>query len=124
MTAKTWKSKIKKAARAAGTYRPFFDSAIETLAGILEYRDDVVERYRESGEGPVVQFTNKNGSTNTVKNPLLVMINELNASALTFWRELGLTPAGLKKINEASLKEEKKKNGLLDLLGDGNGERV
>ena len=39
MTKQRWKNKIKKAAQAAGTYQPYFDTVIETLAGILETRD-------------------------------------------------------------------------------------
>lgn len=121
MKQRAWKSKIKKACIEAGTYRPYFDTTIETLAGILEYRDQAAEAYKEDGDGPVITFTNKNGSKNKVKNPLLVIVNDMNTAALSFWRDLGLTPAGLKKINEANMKEKKKKNGLLDLLGGNNG---
>lgn len=48
------------------------------------------------------------------KNPLLVMWDDLNKSALAYWRDLGLTPAGLKKIDEMSLKS--KKNPLVEAL--------
>lgn len=41
------------------------------------------------------------------QNPLLRLINDLNRDALTYWRDLGLTPAGLKKINESALKDNK-----------------
>ena len=36
MTRKQWKSKIKKACTNAGTYHKSFETAIDTLAGILE----------------------------------------------------------------------------------------
>lgn len=34
-------------------------------------------------------------------------MNDLNRDALTYWRELGLTPKGLRAINDAALKEGK-----------------
>ena len=94
-----WKDRITAACEDAGTYRPFFDAAIETLSGILERRDDAEEKYKESGGNPVITHTNKAKETNTVKNPILVMLNDLNAQALAYWRDLGLTPAGYKKLN-------------------------
>lgn len=108
MTKKRWKTKIKKACIEAGTYQPFFDSVIDTLADILDKRDRANEKFEEEGSEPVIEYTNKAGATNTVKNPLLQTINELNANALTYWRDLGLTPAGLKKIDETALKYKPK----------------
>lgn len=50
-----------------------------------------------------------------VKNPLLVLWDDLNKSALAYWRELGLTPAGLKRIDESAMKK-KKKDSLAEAL--------
>ncbi len=61
--------------------------------------------------------TNKNGSTNMTKNPLLVSWGDMNTSALAYWRDLGLTPAGLKKIDESAIKT-KKTSALGDILRD------
>ena len=36
------------------------------------------------------------------------MVNELNRDALAYWRDLGLTPAGLKRIDVQSMKQRKK----------------
>ena len=94
-----WKKQIREATETAGTYQPFFDAIIETLAGILEMRDDAQEKFEQSGGNTVVKHTNKGGATNIVKNPALVAVMELNQQALAFWRDLGLTPSGLKKIN-------------------------
>ena len=104
MKQKAWQSKIKKCCVEAGTYRAFFDNAIDTLAAILEKRDDCEKEYVASGSKPVMSYINKFGAENTVKNPLLVLWDDLNKSALAYWRDLGLTPAGLKKIDEAALK--------------------
>ena len=108
MTQKQWKSRIVKACKAAGTYQKYFDTIIGTLASIMERRDSVAEAYAEDGSQPLVEFTNKNGSTNLIKNPMLTLINDLDRDALAYWRDLGLTPAGLKKINEQAVKNSKK----------------
>lgn len=108
MTKKRWKAKIKKAATAAGTYKPVFDSVIDTLAGILERRDAAQQMFEESGGAVLVKHTNKGGATNIVQNPALRMVNDLERDALTYWRDLGLTPAGLKKINDEAFKAKPK----------------
>lgn len=116
MKKRAWKTKIKRACIEAGTYMPYFDAAIDALAGILECRDDVEELYKEQEEGPVIEFTNKNGSTNMVKNPVLATWDDMNKAALTYWRDLGLTPAGLKKIREDSFRKGAEKNANEDLF--------
>ena len=67
----------------------------------------------------IIEQTNKSGFTNKVKNPAFSVWDDLNKSALIYWRDLGLTPAGLKKINEevfAKAREEKNRNSLIGLL--------
>lgn len=115
MKKKTWAKKIKEACKEAGTYRPFFENSINTLAEILEKRDEAEEFYKESGGKPIVEYTNKNGSTNMVKNPALVVWDDMNKSALNYWRDLGLTPAGLKKIDDTALMK-KESNPFAQML--------
>lgn len=107
MTKRAWKSKIKKACEEAGTYRPYFDHVIETLADILSKRDKAQEQFELSGGNAIIKHTNKNGATNLEQNPALRMINDLNRDALQYWRDLGLTPAGLKKINDKAMQKQK-----------------
>lgn len=107
MTKRAWKAKIKKACNEAGTYRPYFNHVIDTLADILSRRDKIQEQYEQSGEEAIVEHTNKSGATNLEQNPALRMINDLNRDALQYWRDLGLTPAGLKKINEKAMAKPK-----------------
>ena len=111
MKKRSWKVRIKQAAEDAGTYKPFFDSVIDTLAGILERRDAAQETFERSGSSILVKHTNKGGSTNLEKNPALCLINELNRDALAYWRDLGLTPKGWKALSDGAMvksKEEKK----------------
>lgn len=113
----TWKNRIIASCREAGTYRDFFLPVIDTLAGILEKRDEAQEMFKASGGKVVVKHTNKGGATNIEQNPLLRLINDLNRDALAYWRDLGLTPAGLKKIDEEAMKP-KKQNTLDKVLRD------
>lgn len=101
-----WKNRITKACIEAGTYKPQFEEAIKTLSEILEKRDAANQAYKEYGSFPVIKHTNKGGATNLAKNPALVLWDELNKSALAYWRDLGLTPSGYKKIMGDQPKEE------------------
>lgn len=108
MKKRSWEKRIKEACIDAGTYKEYFDSVIDTLASILEKRDDAEIVYKNTGGQPIVKYTNKGGATNAVPNPALTLWDNLNKSALTYWRDLGLTPSGLKKIDETALKNNKK----------------
>lgn len=108
MKKKTWIARIKTSCMDAGTYRPYFDNVIDTLAGILEARDEAEKTYKEDGCIPVIEYTNKSGATNKIKNPKLTVWDDLNKSALAYWRDLGLTPAGLRKIDESAMKQRKR----------------
>lgn len=100
-----WKQRIEQACREAGTYESHFEDVIETLAGILENRDRAQNQYESMNSNPVVMHTNKSGAVNMVKNPALVIINEMNAQALQFWRELGLTPKGFQAMQKSGFKK-------------------
>lgn len=107
MKKQMWSKRIKKACEEVGTYKPAFDSVIDTLAGILELRDNAQERFDASGGQTVIEYTNKGGQVNAVKNPALVVLMDCNTQALAYWRDLGLSPAGLKRINETAMKKSK-----------------
>lgn len=110
-----WKKRIEQCCEEAGTYQPCFDLVIDTVAEILERRDEAAELYSKMGGRLVIGYTNKGGARNPVKNPALAIWDELNRSALPYLRDLGLTPAGLKKISAAS--DLAAGQNLGDLLG-------
>lgn len=116
MDKKRWKTKIKAQMKAANTYQKFFDPTIETLAEILQQRDAAYEDFIDGGAEIVVESKSDRGAINLRKNPKLQIWSDLNNQALAFWRDCGLTPAGLKKINEAILKEDKKGSSLEEAL--------
>ena len=115
MTMEEWTERIKGCMVAAETYREFFDDVIATLAGILEKRDKAQLLFEKSKGDVLVKHTNKAGATNIEQNPVLRLINDLNRDALAYWRDLGLTPAGLKRIDEQAMKK-RKKNALEEAL--------
>lgn len=120
MTKAKWKKEILAQMKDLGIYRESYEGAIKSLAEILEQRDKTAAYYRKSGANPVVEYTNKNGSTNLVKNPALTLWDELNKSALAYWRELGLTPTSYKKMAGASGAPERR-SALADALASLDG---
>ena len=115
MSKATWLRKIKDATEAAGTYRPYFDATISVLADIMDKRDDALKQYDNNGGLPTIERYDSNQNLKVVRNPALTVIMDLNNQALAYWRDLGLTPAGLRKIDE-KLMAEKKPSGFADLL--------
>lgn len=113
-----WKKRIVNACEEAGTYQPYFESVIDTLADIMEKRDMAQIKFEESGGDPVVEHINRAGASNLTKNPALVMIMECNAQALAYWRDLGLTPAGLKRLGEKNLVEKNSGGSLAEALAN------
>ena len=98
----------------AGTYQIYFDDVIETLAGIMEKRDRAELQFEQTGGNAVIQHTNKSGATNLVKNPLLVVVNDLDSTALSYWRDLGLTPKGYTAMQKNGF--QKAEGSFEDLL--------
>lgn len=117
MKKEAWRSTIQKQCEAAGTYKPFFDSVIDTLAGIMETRDNAEEKFYASGGQTIVKHTNKGGATNIVKNPALVVVMDCNQCALQYWTALGLTARSYKTMF-ADMSAPEKKKSLEDVLGE------
>lgn len=112
MTKDEWKVSITEATQSINTYRKEFDPVIDTLADILAQRDAAFEEFIDSGGEAVTEFTSDRGAVNLKKNPRLAVWMDLNNQALAFWRDLGLNPAGLKKLNDVALKPEQKESAL------------
>lgn len=107
-----WIKRIRAACEEASTYKPYFDSVIDTLAQILETRDTVHQEYVEGGCKPtIIVTTDRSGKENMHKNPLISLEIDLNGQALKYWSELGLTASSFKKLNIAQ-----EDNGGLEAL--------
>lgn len=116
MNKSEWVERIKCSCKQANTYAEWCDDVIESLATILELRDAAKEQYDRLGAQPIVKYTNKGGNTNPTKNPALILWNDLNSSALAYWRELGLTPSGFKKLTGDPPAKDYKKTGIAAIL--------
>lgn len=116
MSKTKWKNLIKKQLTALGLQNDAYESTVESLAAILEQRDKTFEEFQQNGGKSVIEYTNKGGSTNMTKNPLLVLWDDLNKTALAYWRELGLTPSSYKKLTGTGAKNEESKKGLAAAL--------
>lgn len=106
MNKNEWIEVVKGACMDAKTYKPYFDTVIDTLAQILEIRDQIHNQYVEEGCQPIIfKTTDRSKAQNANKNPLLSLENEYNTLALKYFAELGLTSKSLKAIQN-SLKAE------------------
>lgn len=101
-----WKRQIVAKCKSIGTYKQEYLPVINTLADILEERDNVRAQYRAEGSHPLVDRISDRGAVNKSKNPLLTTWEDLNKDALAYWRDLGLTPAGFKKLSSENVKDK------------------
>lgn len=112
MTAAEWREKLTEQLNFDREYIPSFQTTIQILSEILEERDRVYACYVQNGAEPVTEFTSDRGAVNMKPNPLLKQWQDLNTSALSYLRDLGLTAAGLRKLQGQLQKEEKKSDKL------------
>lgn len=104
----------KKSMEAIGVYRIEFNPTIMTYAQLKWQHDTLNKQFIEEGKSVVEEYTNKNGSTNIRKTAEYMVIEVLRKDILTYENTLGLTPAGLKKINRTL--GTKKKSALGEAL--------
>lgn len=103
---KVYQSAIIRRMKALGTYRKEFLATIQRTAALYVQLEEIERKFVASGENTVVKYTNKAGATNLVKNPLVCARDDVYTQLLAHERELGLTPAALKKINDSQLKAQ------------------
>ena len=102
-TEKGFREKIRIACRGVGTYKEEFEPVVARLAECYVRMQTTRAEYKRGGSQILVEYTNKSGAVNLQKNPLLTELDFLQKTALEMERELGLTPASLRKINEAAM---------------------
>lgn len=112
-TLKGYREKIRAACRSVGTYKPEFEVIIARLAGYYLRDHQLDELYTDTGSQPIVKAK---GSPLAVKNPILDEKDRLARFILDLERELGLTPAALRKINEAALAAKQAEDPLAAAL--------
>lgn len=115
MDCKEYKKIIEKQMKAVGTFKKEFSIVILTLSQLMEGYDKAVEKFEQSGGNIIIKHTNKAKEANVVKNPFYLAIETMRMQILKYLAELGLTPSGLKKINEKSM-DSKKESTLAKAL--------
>lgn len=116
MNKEEWKTVIEGQIKFDHDYIPSFQTTIQILSEMLEERDRVYSLYIESGAQPVVNFTSDRGAINLKQNPLLRTWQEINTLCLSYLRDLGLTAAGLRKLQGQIPKEKLETMSILDDL--------
>lgn len=93
-----YRKDIVKKMKAVDTYNKSFDHIIDVYSNLLLEYNRVTEKFVADGRDFVVEHTNKSGATNYVKSPEYLIIEKLRTDIISYSRELGLSPLGLKKI--------------------------
>ena len=84
-----------------GVYRVQYMAAINRTAELYVELDRLMKQYENEGCTAIVEHTNKAGATNLVKSPIRCAIDDVYSQLLAHERELGLTPAAMKKLGES-----------------------
>jgi phage terminase small subunit len=97
--------------KALGVYKPEFDVTIDIYAGLVEQYQALEKEFKKT-KFVVVEKTGY--SDNSKKSPIVATLENLRKDILSYSNALGLTPSGLKKIND-SMKPEKKTVSKLEM---------
>ena len=108
---------IRKKCEKLGVWRDEFAAAARRLARIYAHIDRLESLTESESFEYLTSHTNKNGSTNLIKNPLLGQLDNLYEQALILERELGLTSAALKRIKN-DYGDARKESPIAKLLSD------
>lgn len=114
MKARDWKAKFKKACIENGTFQDCFDTSLKILSELMEKRDDALEFYEELGNRTMIY----DEDNKLIRNPALSILNDCEKNALPYLRDLGLTPAGLKKIDSDKTQKLVKKDAFDELVDE------
>lgn len=98
-----------------GTYRAEFNPVITRYAELRVQFLVLMQSYYDSGSKVTEEYTNKAGFTNIRKTALYLALESLRKELRDFENDLGLTPAGLGKIND-EMKAKKKTSMLSEAL--------
>ena len=108
MTERQYKQRITTRMKRLGNYAAEYAATIERLAKLYVIAEQAEEALAASGYAPVQEHVNNRGAKNVSKNPCITAMTEIYTMVLAHERELGLTPAALKKIGEKPIKAKPK----------------
>ena len=95
--------------KSLGIYKPEFDMTISIYAGLVEQYKALEKEFKKA-KFTVVESTGY--SDNKKKAPIVATLESLRKDILQYSNALGLTPSGLKKIQEKMMDTKKKQSKL------------
>lgn len=104
-------TQIRKAMQSLGTYKKEFDPVITILCQLKKQYDALTKKFEDDGY-PFSEVT----SSGTKKAPIVVTLEGLRRDILSYYSQLGLTPHGLKKLNDQAMAESKAESPLAAAL--------
>lgn len=108
----THASTARKYMQSLGVYKPEFEPIIGIYGGLRVQYDELSERFVRSGYD--YQEATNQGSK---KHPIVTTLESLRKDILAYASQLGLTPQGLKRIQEEDpFARAKKSSGLAAAL--------
>jgi phage terminase small subunit len=96
-----------------GIYKPEFDTTISIYAGLVEQYTALEKEFKKT-KFTVIEKTGY--STNSKKAPIVATLESLRKDILSYSNVLGLTPSGLKKINDSMNQKQKPQSKLEQAL--------
>lgn len=94
--------------KSVGTYKDEFIPIVSRYSELRVQYIIVIDRWYSSGCTITEEYTNKAGATNIRKTALYQAVENLRKELTEHENILGLTPSGLKKINDKSMVIPKK----------------
>lgn len=107
------KKSVVEAMQAMNTYKPEFEPIIEIYVGLNNQYKKLQSQFKKT---KYKVEENTGYSDNSKKSPLVATMENLRKDILKYANELGLTPAGLKRLNEKSKSKSAGGNFLDSLL--------
>lgn len=103
-TKETIKKRTIEAMTNLNVYKAEYDAVIDIYSELKEQ----YERYTKELESQGYKYSEFTAQGGEKKSPLIAVLETLRKDILQYSVQLGLTPAGLKKMNEKSGDNEKK----------------
>lgn len=121
MSVKRNKEKLIAAMQTLGVYRQEFAEAIELTAKLMEDCAKAEKQTKAKDYQPIVTKVNKTGQEYQAKNVWTTMVEQYRKDIIANLAQLGLTPAGLKKLNDELSKKPPKPSGIAAHVAHLNG---
>lgn len=104
--------------KAIGTYKVQFNPTIRAYAEMRYQYNLLMAQFFESDCQVTEEYTNKAGFTNIRKTATYLALETIRKDILSHENLLGLTPAGYRRITNASANSKEKRSKLAEALNE------